>query len=517
MPKPSRRDFLKVAAAYSAGATLAGLQPAFARMTQPADKRPNIIVLLFDAMSARNLSVYGYSRPTTANLERFAERATVYHSHYSGGNFTSPGTASMLTGLYPWRHRAINNDSLVRRDLVENNLFQRIGSDYFRAGYGQNLWADLFLRQFQADLDLHLPPNAFVPNSNVPMPSEHLPNDPAIAYYALDTFPFTTRQVEKKLPGSLLWGYLDLIRNAARYNPDVATKRYPNGMPFNGFFSYEHPFIFRGLENLIEKLTSADKPLFGYFHLFSPHSPYGPRREFMGKFQPMGISNSKRHPLAVMNASKKEQADSRDLYDSFIADLDWEFGNTLDFLEQKGILNTSYVIVTSDHGELFEHGEIGHGSSLLYDPVIHIPLLISAPGQTQRRDVYSSTSNVDFLSTILNLAGKSYDQTDGQLLPGFGGTENSQRSIFSMVAKNTAATAPLRTGTVGLIKGEYKLIYYFGHPNFADQFEMYDLANDPEEKHDLFSSAPPEAGSMKEELLDALATANAETEGRGRG
>lgn len=86
-----------------------------------------------------------------------------------------------------------------------------------------------------------------------------------------------------------------------------------------------------------------------------------------------------------------------------------------------------------------------------------------------------------------------------------------------MVAKNTAATAPLRTGTVGLIKGEYKLIYYFGHPNFADQFEMYDLANDPEEKHDLFSSAPPEAGSMKEELLDALATANAETEGRGRG
>ena len=508
MPKPSRRDFLKVAAAYSAGAALTSLQPALARLIQPADKRPNIIVLLFDAMSARNLSVYGYARPTTSNLERFAERATVYHSYYSGGNFTSPGTASMLTGLYPWHHRAINNDSPVRRDLVENNLFHRIGEEYLRVGYGQNLWADLFLRQFHEDLDLHLPPNAFVPNTNVPMPSEHFPNDPALAYFALDTFPYTTRQVEKKLPGSLLWGYLDLIRNTARYNPDVATKRYPNGMPFNGYFSYEHPSIFRGLETLLEKMTGEDKPLFGYFHLFSPHSPYGPRREFTGKFQPLGIPNSKRHPLSVMNASKKEQADSRDLYDSFIADLDWEFGNTLDFLEQKGILDTSYVVVTSDHGELFGHGEIGHGSSLLYDPVTHIPLLISAPGQTQRRDVYSTTSNVDFLSTLLNLVGKPFDQTDGLLLPGFGGTEDSQRSIFSMVAKNTAATAPFRIGTVSLTKGEFKLIYYFGHPNYPDQYEMYSLPADPEEKHDLFSSPPLELQSMKHELLDALATAN---------
>jgi hypothetical protein len=77
-----------------------------------------------------------------------------------------------------------------------------------------------------------------------------------------------------------------------------------------------------------------------------------------------------------------------------------------------------------------------------------------------------------------------------------------------MVAKNTAATAPFKTGTVSLTKGGFKLIHYFGHPDFEDQFEMYSLTNDPEEKHDLFSSAPPEARSMQEELLDALATAN---------
>jgi arylsulfatase A-like enzyme len=510
MSKHSRRDFLKLAAAYSAGAALAGLQPALSRLTQPANKRPNIIILLFDAMSARNLSVYGYPRRTSPNLERFAERATVYHSHTSGGNFTSPGTASMLTGLYPWHHRAINNDSPVRRDLVENNLFHRIGEDYLRMGYGQNLWADLFLRQFQADLDLHLPVTSFLPKGDAVLPGEHFPNDSAIAYFALDTFPFTTRQEVKNVPGSLLWGYLDLIRSriVSRGKTIRAMDDYPNGMPFNGYFLYENPDVFRGLEALLEKLTGEDKPLFGYFHFFSPHFPYGPRKKFTGIFPPMELTNTKRHPLAVMNAPSQGVTILRDFYDGYIADLDSELGITLDFLEQNGILDTSYVIITSDHGELFERGEFGHGSQLLFDPVIHIPLLISAPGQKQRRDVHSPTSNVDFLSTILNLAGKSYDQTDGQLLPGFGGAEDSQRSIFSMVAKNASTNAPFKIGTVSLTKGEYKLIHYFGHKKYLDQFEMYSLPNDPEEKNNLYSSGFPEAQHMKEELIDALATAN---------
>ncbi|MEW5941461.1 MAG: sulfatase-like hydrolase/transferase [Chloroflexota bacterium] len=515
MTESTRRDFLKLTAALTAGAALSAVTPALARPRKAGNGQPNIIVLLFDAMSANNLSVYGYKRPTTPNLERFASRATVYHSHYSGGNFTSPGTGSMLTGLYPWRHRAINNDSPVRRDLVANNLFHRFGADFTRVGFAQNLWADLFLRQFHDDIDMHLAPDAFVPNNDAPLPSKYFPNDPDIAYFALDTFPFTTRQVEKRRPGSLLWGYLDLIRNAERYNPDFATpKQYPNGQPYNGYFFYEHPNIFRGVDGLIASLREEEKPFFGYFHFFSPHSPYAPRRSFMGKFEPLPLPNSQKHPLAVMNISKKEAAESRDLYDAFIADLDSEFGQTLDFLEQTGALDDSYVIVTSDHGEMFGHGEIGHGSSLLYDPVIHIPLLISAPGQTERRDIQARTSNLDFLPTLLSLAGKESTQGEGQLLPGFGGEENDNRSVYSMVAKNTAQSAPFKTGSVCLMKGEYKLIHYFGHPGFEDSSEMYSLASDPEEKRDIYAPDFPEARRLQDELLDALDSANQEIKNR---
>ena len=51
--------------------------------------------------------MYGYPRQTMPNVEQFAKNAIVYHRHYSAGTFTVPGTASLLTGLHPWSHRAL--------------------------------------------------------------------------------------------------------------------------------------------------------------------------------------------------------------------------------------------------------------------------------------------------------------------------------------------------------------------------------------------------------------------------
>jgi len=64
----------------------------------------------------------------------------------------------------------------------------------------------------------------------------------------------------------------------------------------------------------------------------------------------------------------------RRAYDEYIASLDNEFGRLLDFLESKGIFENSYVVVTSDHGELFERGERGHVSPLLYEAGIRVRL-----------------------------------------------------------------------------------------------------------------------------------------------
>ena len=84
----SRRDFLKLASLFAAG-TVSTLT---VRSRRQADDLPNMIIILFDAMSARHMSLYGYQRQTTPQLSRFAERCTVFNAHYSASNFTTSGT-----------------------------------------------------------------------------------------------------------------------------------------------------------------------------------------------------------------------------------------------------------------------------------------------------------------------------------------------------------------------------------------------------------------------------------------
>src|SRR5688572_11566057 len=108
MKKISRRDFLKLGLKSVEMALTASLFPGHIASVKTDKKLLNIVVLVCDAMSAKNLSLYGYPRKTTPNLEKLSERAFVYHNHYANGNFTTSGTASLLTGLKPWTHRAIN-------------------------------------------------------------------------------------------------------------------------------------------------------------------------------------------------------------------------------------------------------------------------------------------------------------------------------------------------------------------------------------------------------------------------
>jgi arylsulfatase A-like enzyme len=173
------------------------------------------------------------------------------------------------------------------------------------------------------------------------------------------------------------------------------------------------------------------------------------------------------------------------------------------------MLQNSYVIVTSDHGELFERGEWGHASALMYAPVTHIPLLISAPGQQSRADFSSLTCNIDLLPTLLQIANQEIPGwVEGRLLPGFGGNKDASRSIFPMMAKDNAAFRPLEHASFSIIKGPYEMFFFTGYPDHPDTFELYNLQEDPNELQDLFGKDINTASQMKDELLEAVNAAN---------
>ena len=498
MKRMNRRDFLKLAGATSASLTLRNAYSSL--MTRQAGPR-NVILIVFDTMSARNLSLYGYARETTPNLERFAGRATVYHSHHSAGNYTVPGTASLLTGMYPWTHRALHPSGLIRRGFEGRNFFRLLGPSYERVAFSQNIWANGFLNQFENEIEEHLPPSSFSDVSLVAGP--HFKKDHITASPGFDNSLLSVQDP----PSSLIFGVAERLLFARRLD-QAQGKDYPRGLP--GLVDY--PLYYR-LETVFDGVIAECQRLgsscLAYFHFWSPHEPYRPHVKFANEFgDDLRVTPKAPHPLGGW--IPQDSLDRlRRRYDQYIANVDHEFGRLLDALEQAGILDRSYVIVTSDHGQMIERGVHGHVTPLLYEPVIHIPLLISAPGQSLRKDIFTPSVNVDVLPTLLHIAGSEIpDWCAGQVLPGFDDRPDAQRSLFAIEAKTNSAFAPLKRATVAMHKGAFKLIAYFGYRGFEKAYEMYDVENDPEELEELSAGNPAEFSPMKEELLDSLADAN---------
>jgi len=489
-------------------AALAPAALALSRTIAPSPlgvRSPNIIVLVFDAMSADNLSLYGYPRRTSPNFERLAQRATVYHSHYSAGSFTTSGTASLLTGLYPWTHRAIDEGGQVAPAFAEKNIFSLFGRSYERAGFGQNVWAELLLGEFRSNLDVHLPPGAF--STRQQLGGALFQRDSPVSYYAYDDFLYRLGDS----PNSLVLGLLDrfLFGYRLRSIPTdgyIANKRnvdnYLN-VPHSDNYKiyYKLDDIFRGLLN---ELGQLQEPYLAYFHLWSPHAPYTPRQEFVQLFKDDWRPPVKpKHPLGDQ-LSVETMNYARLFYDAYVANVDWEFGRFFDELTSSRLLDKTYLILTSDHGEMFERGIVGHENPLMYDPGLHIPLLISSPGQSSRSDVYSQTNSVDVLPTLLKIAGREVPPwAEGQLLPGFGGVEDNSRPTFTVDAKRCSSFGRLSTASLAMRKSGYKLSYYKGYGK-ADWFELYDLQQDPEELTDLYHQDLSVAGSLQDELLTAF-------------
>lgn len=505
MSKISRRDFLKAGWNFFGGGVAATLLPKSTQTHNVGTKSPNIIVLVCDAMTARNLSLYGYSRKTTPNLEKIAEKAFVYHNHYSNGNFTIPGTSSLLTGLRPWTHRAINGPGKIKKKFSRHSIFHFLGDNYFKLAFTQNYWAYYLLNQFSLDINSLLSSSEFS-SVNAGIIDQSFQKDQRIANQALVRMLY--------YGNSLLLSFINGLYYQFKINR-IPSEEYPAGLPRANY--YDNVFtmkdLFDGIADKIFELDERESPFFSYFHIYPPHNPYSPSRDFMGMFdndayEPVA---KKEHVLSI-GATQSSLNNERSKYDSYLANIDMEIGRLTAKLEEQGILDRTYFIITSDHGEMFERGTNGHFTGLLYEPVIRSPLLVLVPGSQERRDFHSLTSNIDLMPTILNLAGSEIPAScEGNILPGLGGVEDPDRSVITMEAKESSAFQPFTKATYSIIKGNYKLLYYHGYVHkYQEYFEFYDLQEDPEEMHDKYSKQKfaDIIFDMKQELFNAMDEAN---------
>jgi arylsulfatase A-like enzyme/Tfp pilus assembly protein PilF len=215
---------------------------------------------------------------------------------------------------------------------------------------------------------------------------------------------------------------------------------------------------------------AGDRKLFSWIHYFDAHAPFEPPPDLARRF-------------------------AGRLYDGEIALVDRELGRVLAALERDGRLERTLVVVVADHGEsLGDHGEVTHGL-FIYDSTMRVPLIFRAPaalgtGVVDGRVVSTS----DILPTIVDLLGVADPgPRDGESW--VGRPVDPRRAVYleALSPFLDFGWAPL----VGLRTLRDKAIA-------APRRELYDLADDPREEHDLLAGGAGSAGGRGAPLFARL-------------
>lgn len=507
----NRRDFLKITSLLPLANLPFHIQPPSSPGRQSAGK--NILIVLFDAFSAKNIPFYGYARNTTPYLNSLLDKAIVYHQHYASGNYTTPGTASLLTGTYPWSHRAINLGDSVISPFLENNIFHSL-DDFYRICYTHNTYANIFLQQFIKDIQHYQNPESLYLTRH--WLSGMINKDLDIAKLsALRIF-----EQEDAYGNSLfvkMFASSDIYRRSITGKQQKILQQYeplfPNMLPRARELdqTFDAITIEQAIDWLVLQLNSAPQPFLTYFHLLPPHAPYRTRVDFDQIFAGDGHTMPHKPTHILLLGQNKNQPEKYTSalrqYDEFILYVDAEFKRLYDHLQASGLLDNTIVIFTSDHGEMFERGYHFHNHETLHQPVIQVPLVIFDPDIQQRVDIHQATSAVDILPTLAALNDRPVPNlTSGQVLPPYN-KDISTRDIFALQAEGNPQMHRIKAASAMIVRGDHKLTYYFGYPALGDHdpyIELYNISDDPEEMDNLYRPQDPLSKAMLNTLLSEM-------------
>jgi len=377
---------------------------------EAAARRPNVLLLVLDAFRADRLGVVGYPLPTTPRLDALAARGVVFRHAYSPATWTKPAMASLFTSVYPSEHGVQDFPGAAPGALVSLRLHESFET------VAESLQASGYVTGAIAN-------------------QVHLKRRLGFAQ------------------GFELWRHTRGL-DGARVNE-------------------------LGLE-MVDQLAARGQPFFLWLHYLDVHSPYD--RTLLstrGRFGPTAMSRPPpraRSAFAEWTANDVSPQDSAALaarYDEEVSYLDDTLGRLFDALAGRGLLDSTAIVVTADHGEGFnEHGRFHHGYEP-YDEVAKVPLVVVGPPRLGWRPGFRDTpvSLLDLAPTLVALAGGEpiAAHRGESLLALLRGREAPGREVF------------LQTETVrALRRGALKL---WLEQDRAPR--LFDLAADPAEAADL--------------------------------
>lgn len=452
-------------------------------LTQPVKKRPNILLVSFDALTARDMSVYNYNRETTPFISEWAKNATLFTKAEASGNHTSPTTASMMTGKRLWSHRLFQQGGFPVNSDIESLPRELKKYGYFNVAFVVNPWASTAKLGILDSFDISPLSIDFNRTDNIVTFDGDLPGVFDNLLYR--AFGDKIKKHEWITENRLLGALKPIIApHSIIINPEFTETAFPPEKAFN---------------RLLEIYDELPEPFFAWVHVLPPHAYCLPPEPYRGMFGP--YMPPERFTGDILDNQPNNMHDNRILYDEFIRYCDRQLEEFVKQLENKYKYNDTIIILTSDHGESFQHDTYGHGYQHLYEQHTHIPLIIKEHNQENGKMIQDLVEQIDIPATILDLADiPAPEWLEGRsLVPLMQGKELPHQPAFSMFLRlNRSRGYPITKGTIAVWEGDYKMIHFLEEGKTF----LFNLRQDPGEMENLVEREP-ETGNR---LLDLIKT-----------
>ena len=429
---------------------------------------PNILLIIMDCVRADRVGAYGYGHNTTPAIDKLAAEGVVFENAYSSLVLEIYSVASLYTGLYSSQHGVdIHHPRLSQEPITLAGYLQSKGystAAFTPAGsWHQRTFG--FHRGFEHFQEAYRP------------------------FSWLDKL-FPTETLFEKV-----WRHLGYR------------------------FGYTYDQGGRSMNQAAQKWLSSrpqDKPFFMVVHYLEPHLPYHLPEPFYSKFLPAGVSkplvkrvnqDAYKYMAHEVEMSAEDFTVLGALYNGSLNYLDFRIQELVSCLETQGGLDSTLIILMADHGEnLGEHSLMDH-QYCVYDTLVRIPLIMRLPSTfpAGRREL-KLVQNIDILPTIVEFAGGSVRELShdlrGQDMFGSGiGHEFTISEYLTPAFKRFEFAHPkfdyseydrqLRA----IRTTEYKLIW-----SSDGEHELYQIATDAYEEHNLIETCPDVASQLLEQL-----------------
>lgn len=452
-PPMDHRDRSARTTSIQAAACLLALCVGCASEPEP----PNVIVVVVDTLRADHMSLHGYGRETTPRIETRAKDAVVFERASSGSSWTVPSMAMMFTGSY-------KTENVWRLDEADTSFAERFQESGYRTG-------------------------AVVTNSLLGTVTRKAMGDaPELVYESGFERGFDSYEVFQA--------------------PELVDGKKPKQRP-HGWYADE---VFERGADWVEATddtgAEAAAPYLLYLHLYDPHHPRRPRHpdRFPWKARQPGYEAFLAELPAGLEAAPTFEdytfvLRQKALYDAEVAAVDVAMGQLFRWLEERGELDDTVVVLTADHGEglwqralpegerAAEYNKVealyaDHGVHL-FDEQVHVPLVLWGPGVGEPRRESASVSLVDLAPTLYELADLAPPAggagLSGMSLVGDSATLAARRTILAFCSRGVSLT---RDGRWRLhVPADYRV------EHFGDVPQLFDLQEDPGELRPLADPA----------------------------